>query len=271
MSLKPKIITARETSDGEGVKIYRSLGKTQDLRLDPFLMLDEFCSENPDDYIGGFPPHPHRGFETITYMIEGRLRHEDSMGNSGELNSGEIQWMTAGRGIIHSEMPLQKNGLMKGFQLWVNLPKSEKMQAPKYTDIKNSQVPCVNEGNVKVKIIAGNYKNFSGPIRTSSSMLEFYDVEVRNDEFVFQGNKGKNYFLYPFEGFIKLNGEYLYPRNGISFSERLNVNAESDGRFLLFGGAPLNERIVQHGPFVMNSQQEILQAIKDFKSGNFVS
>jgi len=163
------IIPAYETSDGAGVKIFRSLGQTQDVRLDPFLMLDEFCSDNPDDYIGGFPSHPHRGFETFTYMIEGHLQHEDSMGNSGELKSGEMQWMTAGRGIIHSEMPLQKNGLMKGFQLWVNLPAREKMKAPSYRDIKSDEIINIDDGIALIKLIAGNYKHHIGPINGLST------------------------------------------------------------------------------------------------------
>jgi len=264
MSIKKEVIVAHETSDGAGVKIYRSLGQTQNVRLDPFLMLDEFCSENPDDYIGGFPSHPHRGFETFTYMIEGQLKHEDSMGNSGELKSGELQWMTAGSGIIHSEMPIQKNGLMKGFQLWVNLPAQEKMLPPKYKDIKASEITLINEGTTNIKILAGHFRNFFGPIRGLSTKLEFYDIEIGKDEFIFDGSMEKNYFIYVFEGSVKLDGEMLNSRNGISFSKRVIITTDSEGRFLLIGGRPLNEPIVQYGPFVMNTEQEISQAIKDF-------
>ena len=231
---------------------------------DPFLMLDEFCSENPDDYIGGFPSHPHRGFETFTYMIEGQLKHEDSMGNSGELNSGELQWMSAGSGIVHSEMPIQKNGLMKGFQLWVNLPAKEKMLPPKYRDIKSSEITLFNEGTTSIKILAGNFRNVLGPIRGLSTMLEFYDIKIGEDEFIFEGSKDKNYFVYVFEGSVRLNGDVLNLRNGISFSEKVIISSDREGRFLLIGGRPLNEPIFQYGPFVMNTEQEIFQAMRDF-------
>tara|TARA_X000001036_G_C20584584_1_gene768191 strand:+ start:144 stop:953 length:810 start_codon:yes stop_codon:yes gene_type:complete len=269
--MKKKIISAIETSDGAGVKIYRSLGQTQNARFDPFLMLDEFCSENPDEYIGGFPPHPHRGFETFTYMITGNLKHEDSMGNSGELNSGDLQWMTAGSGIIHSEMPLQKNGQMKGFQLWVNLPAKEKMQSPKYKDIKSSQITHVKEGTTEIKIFAGNYKNNLGPIQGLSTMLEFYEIKIGIDEFILETSKSKNYFVYVFEGSIKMNNIKLDTRYGICFSETTIFSTNSEAKFLLIGGKPLNEPIVQYGPFVMNTQQEISQAIEDFGWNKFRS
>tara|TARA_A100001015_G_scaffold47619_1_gene52610 strand:+ start:1505 stop:2320 length:816 start_codon:yes stop_codon:yes gene_type:complete len=270
MPIKKEVISACETSDGAGVKIYRSLGQTQNIRLDPLLLLDEFCSENPNDYIGGFPPHPHRGFETFTYMIEGQLKHEDSMGNSGELKSGELQWMTAGSGIIHSEMPSQKNGLMQGFQLWVNLPAKEKMLPPKYRDIKSSEISIIHDGTTRIKILAGKFKNYLGPITGMSTMLEFFDIKVGTDEFIFEGSKGKNYFIYVFVGHIKLNGEALYSRNGISFSKKVIISTDSESRFLLIGGKPLNEPIVQYGPFVMNTKLEIIQAMKDFNIGQFL-
>ncbi len=264
MPIKTGVITALKTSEGAGVKIYRSIGQTQKVRFDPFLMLDEFCSENPDDYIGGFPSHPHRGFETFTYMIKGQLKHEDSIGNSGELKSGELQWMTAGRGIIHSEMPIQKDGLMQGFQLWVNLPAREKMLPPKFKDIKTSEIPLVNEGTTSIKILAGNFRNYLGPIKGLSTMLEFYDIKIGKDGFNFEGSKYKNYFVYVFEGQIKLNGNLLNLRNGIPFTEKAIISTDSKGRFLLIGGIPLNEPIFQYGPIVMNTQKEIIQAMKDF-------
>ena len=262
--MKKEIIHAHETSDGAGVKIYRSLGQSQNVRLDPFLMLDEFCSENPNDYIGGFPSHPHRGFETFTYMIEGSLKHEDSMGNSGELKSGEIQWMTAGSGIIHSEMPTQKNGLMQGFQLWVNLPANEKMSPPKYRDIKTSEISSIHDGTTSIKILAGKYKNYLGPITGLSTMLEFFDIKIGKDEFIFEGSEDKNYFVYVFEGSVLLDGEILDSQSGISFTGKVIISTNSESRFLLIGGKPLNEPIFQYGPFVMNTKQEILQAMKDF-------
>ena len=187
------------------------------------------------------------------------------MGNSGELNSGELQWMTAGSGIIHSEMPLQKNGLMKGFQLWVNLPAREKMQSPKYKDIRSNEMVNVREGTTKVKILAGNYKNYSGPIKGLTTMLEFYDIEIGADKFTFEGSKSKNYFIYVFEGSIKIGGITLDARNGVSFSETAVISTNTQGRILLIGGRPLNEPIFQYGPFVMNTKEEISQAIKDFQ------
>ena len=265
--MKREIIHAHETSDGAGVKIYRSLGQSQNVRLDPFLMLDEFCSENPNDYIGGFPSHPHRGFETFTYMIEGQLKHEDNMGNSGELKSGELQWMTAGSGIIHSEMPTQTNGLMQGFQLWVNLPAKEKMLPPKYRDIKTSEISFINEGTSSIKIFAGKYKNCSGPISDLSTKLEFYDIKIGKDDFIFEGHKDKNYFVYVFEGRAELNGDVLNSRSGISFTKKAIISTDSKSRFLLIGGKPLNETIIQYGPFVMNTQQEIIQALRDYNIG----
>lgn len=263
------VIPAYETSDGAGVKIYRSLGQTQTVRLDPFLMLDEFCSENPDDYIAGFPPHPHRGFETFTYMIEGHLKHEDSMGNSGELKSGELQWMTAGRGIIHSEMPLQQDGLMKGFQLWVNLPAAEKMQAPRYKDIKDTDIVQINEGTTQIKLIAGQYKDSVGPIQGLSTELEYFDITVGADPFNFVGSPEKNYFLYPFEGMLTIDNKELYSRSGLCFTGEVTISTMNTCRFLLIGGKPINEPIVQHGPFVMNTKEEILKAMEDYQSGSF--
>ena len=264
------IIPAYETSDGAGVKIFRSLGQTQDVRLDPFLMLDEFCSDNPDDYIGGFPSHPHRGFETFTYMIEGHLQHEDSMGNSGELKSGEMQWMTAGRGIIHSEMPLQKNGLMKGFQLWVNLPANEKMQKPKYRDIKKNEFIDLFDGSTQIKLIAGEYKGHTGPISGLTTELEYFDINILKENFKFYGKKNKNYFIYPFEGDLIVDNEVVPKRTGMKFTETVSIlSRENQARFLLIGGRPINEPIAQYGPFVMNTKKEIIDAMSDYQKGYF--
>ena len=266
-----QIIKAYETSDGAGVKIYRSIGQTQNIRLDPFLMLDEFCSDNPDDYIDGFPAHPHRGFETFTYMIEGHLKHEDSMGNSGELKSGELQWMTAGRGIIHSEMPLQKNGLMKGFQLWVNLPAEEKMKAPQYRDISQNEIIQIEDDWAKIKLIAGNFKGHSGPINGLSTELEYMDISLTKGSFDFDGASHKNYFLYVFDGQIQIDQETVSTRSGMSFTGQQLMRANQEARFLLIGGKPIREPICQYGPFVMNTKAEIMQTIDDYNSGKFGS
>tara|TARA_A100000164_G_C21907107_1_gene773615 strand:+ start:877 stop:1695 length:819 start_codon:yes stop_codon:yes gene_type:complete len=267
--MKREIIKSYETSDGEGVKIFRSLGQNQGLRLDPFLMLDEFCSDNPDDYIGGFPSHPHRGFETFTYMIDGYLQHKDSLGNSGELKSGEMQWMTAGSGIVHSEMPLQKDGLMRGFQLWVNLPAKEKMKSPKYRDIKSKEMVKIYENNVSIILIAGNYKNKTGPINGLSTELDYMDIVISKGKFKFTGSSIKNYFIYVFQGEIYIDNKRLIFRNGICFSGDIQIKTDNFSRFLLIGGKPINEPIFQYGPFVMNTKFEILKTIEDFNLGKF--
>jgi len=261
------LITARETSDGAGVKIFRSIGQRQSLRVNPLLMLDEFCSENPNDYIAGFPAHPHRGFQTLTYMIKGHLKHEDSMGNRGELKSGEVQWMTAGRGIIHSEMPLQKRGLMQGFQLWVNLPAADKMQAANYRDIKASDIKTVTESNATIKIIAGDYKGHLGPITGLTTQLDFFDLALTKGQLEFDSLPNKNYFLYVYEGEVVVNSSLITKRQGICFEENIQITAKTPSQFLILGGKPIDEPIVQFGPFVMNTQQEIEQAIADYQSG----
>lgn len=259
-----------ETFDGANVKIYRTIGQDQNTRIDPFLMLDEFCSDKPDEYVGGFPSHPHRGFETFTYMIDGHLRHQDSMGNSGELSSGELQWMTAGRGIIHSEMPLQENGLMRGFQLWVNLPAHEKMQKPKYRDIKKDEFIDLTEGSTQIKLIAGKYKGHTGPISGLTTELEYFDINISKENFKFHGKANKNYFIYPFEGDLVVDGELVPKRTGMKFTKTVSIlSRKNKARFLLIGGKPINESIAQYGPFVMNTKKEIIDAMSDYQKGYF--
>ncbi|HEY4542761.1 MAG TPA: pirin family protein [Noviherbaspirillum sp.] len=275
-----RVLPSVATSDGAGVKLRRSLGQNQAARLDPFLMLDEFGTDNPGDYIAGFPPHPHRGFETVTYMLDGHMRHEDHLGNVGELTSGGVQWMTAGRGIIHSEMPMQKEGRMRGFQLWINLPAAEKMKPAGYRDIPASEIPVVQvaEG-VRVKVIAGSVTStegvtVAGPIQGLSTEPVYLDVALEaGARFVHTLPVGHHAFVYTYEGSIAIGSEprLLKPRSAgiLSPGELVEVQAEEAARFLLLAARPLGEPVVQYGPFVMNSAEEIQQAIADYQSGKF--
>jgi redox-sensitive bicupin YhaK (pirin superfamily) len=275
------IIPGVATSDGAGVKLRRSLGGQQQVRLDPFLMLDEFSSNDPNDYVAGFPAHPHRGFETVTYMLEGHMLHEDHLGNQGHLKTGGVQWMTAGRGIIHSEMPQQVSGAMRGFQLWINLPAKEKMKPAGYQDIQVEDIPkqtLANGGSVKV--IAGTYEGdgntIAGPIQGITTSPLFLDVHLPpNGEFEQAIPKELNAFIYIYEGGLEL-GDPLRsaPKQAaivLGVGDLLKVKASSAGaQFIVLAALPLHEPIVQYGPFVMNTRAEIEQAIDDYQNNRFV-
>ena len=277
-SVRPltRIIDAQRTSDGAGVSLYRSLGQGPFARLDPFLMLDEFGSDRPNEYIAGFPAHPHRGFQTVTYMLDGHMLHEDHLGNRGHLRSGGVQWMNAGRGIIHSEMPQQDNGLMRGFQLWINLPAAEKMSPANYRDLDAAQIPAYEEtGGLRVKVIAGEFargaESVRGPIQGLSTAPEFWDVTLPAG-MIFEQSlpAGHNVYVYVFEG--ALDG--LRARQGGVFGagDRLRLVALGGvARFLVLAGKPIGEPVVQYGPFVMNTREEIEQAVRDYQSGRLVS
>lgn len=282
-----QIIRALPTSDGAGVKLRRSLGQAPGLRLDPFLMLDEFSSENADDYIAGFPAHPHRGFETVTYMLDGHMQHEDHLGNRGELRSGGAQWMTAGRGIIHSEMPQQQSGRMRGFQLWINLPAREKMKPAAYRDIQADEIPQVElPGGVNVRVIAGTLATtetkVAGPIQGITTDPLYLDVRLpegaRFSNIVPAGHAA---FLYCFEGRVAIGSgtetrtlaahEAGVLSDGDVLNDTLEVRADGgDAAFLLLAARPLGEPVVQYGPFVMNTRDEIEQAILDYQNGELV-
>ena len=282
-----QVINALPTSDGAGVKLRRSLGSRQDARLDPFLMLDEFGTENPDDYIAGFPDHPHRGFETVTYMLDGRMQHRDHLGHVGNLGPGSVQWMTAGRGVIHSEMPQQDRGRMRGFQLWVNLPKAEKMKPAHYRDIPAEEIPNVAlPGGGEVKVIAGatavGGRHVEGVINSASSRLttDPLYLDVRLDpgaRFEQPITAGYNAFIYIYEGeaTVGADAEKLATHAAGLFGtegDAVSVQAGAQGaRFLLLAGKPLREPMVQYGPFVMNTREEIEQAIRDYQDGTLVS
>jgi len=273
-----RVIDSVATSDGAGVKLRRSVGASQFLRHDPFLMLDEFYSDNPDDYIAGFPSHPHRGFETVTYMLDGHMRHEDSVGNRGDLGPGDVQWMSAARGIIHSEMPQQTEGRMRGFQLWINLPAKEKMGDPGYRDIPAADIPKVALDNGgEARVIAGTLVQASGetkgPVQAVTTDPLYLDVHLpAGAEFEAPITPGYNAFIYLYEGDATVgdDGQALRRRTAGLLSDGASLRVKAGGaeaRFLLLAGKPLNEPIVQYGPFVMNTREEIEQAVHDYQSG----
>jgi len=264
-----KVVRGIETSDGAGVNLTRIIGTPELNMLDPFLLLDEFGSNNPNDYIAGFPSHPHRGFETITYMLNGKFRHKDSAGNQGLLSDGSVQWMTAGRGVIHSEMPEQTEGLVRGFQLWLNLPKRLKMTTPSYHDIPNETIPQIDFPGGKIKIISGKFQNITGPGNPHTGMF-YHDITLNKDSnFSMPLNDGWNVFIYVYEGSIVINKKVQYKNlavlNNIGDLEIFTKN--DNAKFILIGGEPLNEPVARGGPFVMNTKQEILEAFSDYQNG----
>jgi len=270
-----KIIDPISTSDGAGVKLKRSIGVEPDY-FDPFLMLDEFGSENKDDYIGGFPPHPHRGIETVTYMIQGEFEHEDSTGAKGKMTSGDVQWMKTGSGIIHSEMPAMSEGRLHGFQLWVNMPAKLKMSKPDYIYIDSDKMQIHKDSKKQVKVIAGKFENAEGPIKKHNVEPIYFDVELEKDkEFNFQLPSTHNSFIYLISGEIKI-GEQTHNKVKssklilLTNGEKLRVSGISKAKFLLISGKPIGEKIARGGPFVMNTKSEILQAVQDYHNGTFV-
>jgi redox-sensitive bicupin YhaK (pirin superfamily) len=273
-----RVIPSVAASDGAGVKLRRSLGSGPFARHDPFLMLDEFYSDDPDDYLAGFPPHPHRGFETVTYMLDGHMRHQDSGGNTGDLGPGDVQWMTAARGIVHSEMPQQSAGRMRGFQLWLNLPANEKMKPPAYCDIPAGVIPVVDAGGgARVKVIAGTLEHAGratiGPIHGLSTDPRYFDVALTAGAAVeLRVPSGHNAFLYAYEGEAAVGVERkALPHRAagvLSDGDTVRIEAGTAGaRVLLLAGRPIGEPVVQYGPFVMNTREEIEQAIADYQSG----
>jgi redox-sensitive bicupin YhaK (pirin superfamily) len=271
-----RVVPSVLSSDGAGVKLRRSLGASQALRHDPFLMLDEFGTDNPDDYIGGFPSHPHRGFETVTYMLDGRMQHKDHMGNTGDLGPGDVQWMTAGRGVIHSEMPRQTEGRMRGFQLWINLPAKEKMKPAAYRDIPAAEIPAAAlENGGEARVIAGTLEQGAGqtrgPIQGLSTEPLYFDLHLPpGGAFDAPVPAGHNAFVYVYEGQAAIGDQALPNRAAglLTDGDRVQVKAGKDGaRLLLLAGKPLKEPVVQYGPFVMNTREEIERAVQDYRNG----
>ncbi len=273
-SLK-QIIPALETSDGAGVRIKRSIGQRQSVRLDPFLMLDEFGSAEAADYIAGFPSHPHRGFETVTYMIEGHMLHEDHLGNRGDLRNGGVQWMTAGRGIIHSEMPQQEEGVMRGFQLWLNLPAAEKMTEAGYRDIQSEEIPEIAFEGGMVKLIAGTLmvgdQAHRGAVPDRSTQPVYADIHLASGaSLTLPVPETHNGMLYLYEGDAHLGDAGLQrsAANILGDGDQISVRAGNTGaRLLLIAGKPIGEPVVQYGPFVMNTREEIEQTLQDYRDG----
>jgi quercetin 2,3-dioxygenase len=268
------VIRGVPTSDGAGVKLTRVIGQRALPDLDPFLMLDEFGSEKGADYIGGFPDHPHRGFETVTYMLDGRMRHGDNKGHSGLLVSGSVQWMTAGRGIVHSEMPEQEDGLMRGFQLWVNLPAKDKLCEPRYQEYAPESIPVAKPTpGVTVKVIAGEVSHVKGPVGGVATDPTYLDIALEQGaSFSHALPKEHNAFAYVFEGSATIDGKALETHQlaVLSQGERFAVRADTGpARLILVAGRPLREPVAKYGPFVMNTPEEIHQAIADFQAGKF--
>lgn len=269
-----RIIESSPTSDGAGVKLRRSLGQSPYSRHDPFLMLDEFSSFDPNDYIAGFPSHPHRGFETVTYLLDGHMLHEDHLGHRGDLKSGAVQWMTAGRGIVHSEMPLQENGLMRGFQLWVNLPARDKMTAPRYQDIAAAAIPTVARDGATLRVIAGaTREGVRGPVGGIVTDPLYLDVALTPDAaFAESVPPRHNAFCYVYEGSAEIAGMPIAHGHlaVLGDGDAAGVHAGGAGaRLILVAGRPIGETVARYGPFVMNTAAEIRQAVADFQAGKF--
>ena len=269
-----RLVQGQATHDGAGVKLVRVLTQNLQRRLDPFLMLDAFGTDNPGDYIGGFPSHPHRGFETVTYMLQGRMRHRDSVGNVGLLVPGSVQWMTAGRGVIHSEMPEQEDGAMEGFQLWLNLPAQSKMREPWYRDVAAEEVPQWHGEGATVRVIAGHSHGVTGAVQREVTEPLYLDLHLEPGA-RFEQNlpPTHNAFVYVYRGELSM-ADTVVRRQRMAIlantpgSDSTVLQAGAEGaRAILVAGAPLNEPIAQHGPFVMNTQQELMQAVQDFQAG----
>jgi redox-sensitive bicupin YhaK (pirin superfamily) len=274
-----RLITGMPATDGAGVKLVRVIGQPALMELDPFLLLDAFRSDNPDDYIAGFPPHPHRGFETVTYLLEGRMRHKDNAGNEGVIEPGGIQWMTAGKGIVHSEMPEQENGRLEGFQLWVNLPAAHKMAEPLYQEHSANRIPTETRPATSIKVISGKTsKGTTGPITQPLTDPLYLDVSLEaSTNFNEPLPVGHNAFVYVIQGSVNLgNGKgetSAVSRDQLAVlgqGDCVNLQSQDQpARFLLIAGKPLGEPVARSGPFVMNTQVELQQAFRDYQNGEF--
>lgn len=269
-----QVIPALSVSEGAGVTVHRTIGTPALRHLDPFLMLDHFSSDDPEDYIAGFPDHPHRGFITLTYMLDGHMLHQDSMGNRGDLRAGGIQWMKAASGVIHSEMPQQTNGLMRGFQLWINLPAREKMSEPAYQELSAKHIPMAEKDGARVKIISGEFSGQRGPVEDPYTQVIYLDVDLAHHKtFSCSVPAGLNAFLYSYSGSLKLGVTNIAANQLVVLGNGDELTAEAGehgARFILVAGRPLNEPIVQYGPFVMTSEQEIRQAVDDYRNDRLV-
>lgn len=264
--------------EGAGVHLKRGFSNQEVEKFDPFLLFDDFSNTDPQSYTAGFPSHPHRGIETVTYILKGEVQHKDSLGNAGSITEGEIQWMTAGSGIVHGEMPISHPEGIQGFQLWVNLPKSKKMMSPRYQEIKSADIPVVTEESVTIKVISGEYKGTKGPIEDLMVAPTYLDVTVGSRiPFSFPTNRDETFFVYVFEGRISLRDDRSETWVGegdialLTNDSQVSVSGGKDGaRFLLIGGKPLKEPIAWHGPIVMNTEEEVQTALQELRNGSFI-
>jgi redox-sensitive bicupin YhaK (pirin superfamily) len=267
------IFQSKPTLEGAGVRLNRVFGYHQVPLFDPFLLLDHFGSRNPEDYIKGFPWHPHRGIETVTYMLTGQVEHGDSIGNSGVIDSGDLQWMTAGSGIIHQEMPKKYDGLLEGFQLWVNLPAPKKMTEPRYRGITSRQIPTVHHNNATIKVIAGTIANTQGPVTDLMVDIEYFDVTLeKGKEFIRKTKKGYTTLLYIISGSGTTDEKMISPRHCVLFNDGDSVTVDAEGslRFLFISGQPLKEPVAWGGPIVMNTEAELQRAFEELENGTFI-
>lgn len=271
------VVDGMPASDGAGVRLNRVVGTPKLVMVDPFLMLDEFRSDDPGDYIAGFPSHPHRGFETVTIMLAGAMEHKDSVGNTGRLGPGSVQWMTAGRGIIHSEMPKQEDGLMWGFQLWVNLPADAKMTAPRYQDIQGPEIPSIEEDVRRVRVVAGTYAGTTGPIDAVHTQATLFDVSLQaNARFEHPLAAEHAAFIYVYEGAVTVPGHDGAVKRGhavvLSKGDTLQFDAaEGPAKVMLFAGKPIEEPVARYGPFVMNTRDQLIEAFEDYQTGRLAT
>jgi len=270
-----RIIPATAVPEGAGVIVHRTIGTPALRNYDPFLLLDHISSDNPDDYIAGFPPHPHRGFITFTYMLDGHMQHQDSMSNTGDLGPGSAQWMKAASGVIHSEMPKQENGLLRGFQLWINLPAAHKMDHPEYQEFPAEAFPLVETADYRLKVLIGRFGDAVAPIQDDLTQVTYFDVQLQPGRHFQHRLPAQNTsFVYVFEGNGQFNGQNVVRHSLVvagADDRAFDFVAGKEGaRFIVVSGKPLHEPIVQHGPFVMNTREQIDQALKDFQSNQFV-
>ena len=274
-----RIFPAKATLEGAGVHLKRGFGYFEVPKFDPFLLFDDFTSEEGDDsYTVGFPMHPHRGIETVTYILHGEVQHKDSMGNHGSIKDGDVQWMTAGSGIVHEEMPQKHERGIKGFQLWVNLPKKDKMMNPRYQEIKSPEIRIVKEENKMIKVIAGRYKEAQGPVKDLMVSPTYLDITLKpNTEFSYETEEDLNFFVYGVEGSLvqKEEGNESWIHESdialLSKGTQFSCQAGKDGaRFLLIGGRPIDEPVAWQGPIVMNTDEELEVAFAEYRTGTFV-
>lgn len=270
-----RLVEPEPVLEGAGVRLKRSIAGRQLNYVDPFLLFDDFSSDNPEDFIAGFPMHPHRGIETVTYIIKGKVKHKDTLGNSGSIGIGDVQWMTAGGGIMHEEMPQPVPGGMTGFQLWVNLPAKDKMMKPRYQDVLTNDIPTVKRSNgVEIKVIAGEIDGVSGPVKEIIAEPVYLDIKM-SPKTIFEYNLPEDHAViaYVFTGACVFGEEYINSPKLVVLGEGDTISVstgEKSGRFLLMAGKPINEPIARYGPFVMNTQAEIQQALQDLRNGTFV-